>query len=154
MDTITHLQPLLNHTFKGHPGLLNNPFVRQQHVSTRAWNMVNFSDQKSVDIKLGTAEGDKITLSLNTILEESYSSYNSRGYMDGIVTQSQMKAFSRLSGRELSITVEGDLNDEELSDIKNVLEKIENLAGDFFAGEMDEAVQQAIQFDDMGSVIA
>ena len=152
MRAIANCQPYFNHAFRGHGNALQNPFTGSG-LSITETNRSNLIDRKSADIDLVTAEGDKVTISLDSLYEESYSSYNSRGYTNGMITQTQMQTFHSLSNREMSITVEGDLNQEELADIQQVLGKIESLANDFFSGEIDEAVAQAVQFDDMGSIV-
>lgn len=153
MGAIANYQPFFNHTFKGYEHYLKNPFAGQEALSATELSRVSVMDQKSVEIKLMTAEGDRITLSVNALFEESYTGYNSRGYMNGMVTGTRMETFSSFSDRWMSITLEGDLNEEELVDIQRVLAKVESLASDFFRGEIDEAVAKAIQFDDMGSVV-
>ena len=153
MGAIANLQPFFNHTCKGHEGSLSNPFIGQWNLSTTELNRFSATDQKTADIDLLTAEGDRVTISVKSLLEESYTGYDSMGYMNGTMTRTQMETFSSFSEREMLITLEGDLNEEELADIQKVLGKIESLAGDFFAGEIDEALAKAIQFDDLGSVV-
>lgn len=149
----SNYQPFFNHPFKGMGGFLQDPFDRHRNLSTTEVNRSSILEQKSADIDLVTAEGDRVTISLNSLHGESYSSYNSNGYANGMISKVQMEAFRSVTGSEALITLEGDLNEEELADIQTVLGKIEILASDFFSGEIDEAVAKSLQFDDMGSVV-
>ena len=153
MGAMTNLQPFFNHSFKGHEDFLKNPFIGQKNLSTTELNRASVMDRKSVDISLVTAEGDIVTISLDSFLEESYTGYNSKGHMGGIATKTQMETFGSFSSREMLLTLEGDLNEEELADIQRVLGQIESLASDFFTGEIDEVVAKAMQFGDMGSIV-
>ena len=153
MGAIANLQPFFNHTFKGNKDCLTNPFIGQWNPSTTELNSLSTKDQKSADIDLLTAEGDRVTISVNSLFEESYTGYNSRGDMNGMMTRTQMETLSSFSSTEMLITLEGDLNEEELADIHKVLGNIQSLADDFFAGEIDEALAKAIQLGDLGSVV-
>ncbi|MDY7031810.1 MAG: hypothetical protein SVY10_07865 [Thermodesulfobacteriota bacterium] len=149
----SNYQPFSNHPFKGMGGFLQDPFDRHRNLNTTEVNRASILEQKSADIDLVTAEGDRVTISLNSLHGESYSSYNSKGYVNGMISKVQMEAFRSVADSEALITLEGDLNEEELADIQTVLGKIESLAGDFFSGAIDEIAAEGIQFDDMGSVV-
>ena len=67
--------------------------------------------------------------------------YNASGKLQGADVNAQGQSLSLSSSQELSITVEGDLSEEELRDIRKLVRTTERLARDFARGDL-EAVQK------------
>ena len=51
-----------------------------------------------------------------------------------------------------SLSIQGDLNDEELADIHTLMEDLTDIAGNFFNGNLDDAMTSALSIGDMGSL--
>ena len=64
----------------------------------------------SADFTFVTAEGDKVTLSADSLLQASYPSYNARGALQGSKTNVPSDALTFTSTQHNAVTVEGDLN--------------------------------------------
>jgi len=99
--------------------------------------------QKSTDFTLFTEEGDKVTLSSFSILEAGFATYNNQGFIDGAVSETSAEVFYLNQEFGIKLSVEGDLNQQELKDIRKALKTIEKLAHDFFSGRTDHAVKRA-----------
>jgi len=68
------MNPIANYLF-ANPDLSNlNTF--QNDPRTSSYTKVSLSNQKSVDLSIVTAEGDRVTLSSSTSLQLGYASYN------------------------------------------------------------------------------
>ncbi len=94
-------------------------------------------------IEFVTQEGDTVRLSLRSRLDVSAVGVESAS-ADGVYSAG---AVNLISGSKLQISVEGDLNDDELAAIRDVLAKVEVLAEDFFQGNVQEAFAAAADLD-------
>ena len=94
-------------------------------------------------IEFVTQEGDTVRLSLRSRLDVSAVGVESAS-PDGVYSAA---AVNLISGSKLQISVEGNLNDDELAAIRDVLAKVEVLAEDFFQGNVQEAFAAAADLD-------
>jgi hypothetical protein len=96
----------------------------------------------SADITLVTAEGDKVTLSTDAVLQAAYTRYDARGHLRGYSIERHADTFQLASANDTSLQIEGDLNNAERADIQQALGTMEQFATDFFNGKGDEAPNQ------------
>jgi hypothetical protein len=106
----------------------------------------------SADITLVTAEGDKVTLSTDTLLQAAYTRYDARGRLRGHRTEEHTETLQLSSTNDISLHIEGDLNDAECADIQQALDTFEQFATDFFNGEVDEPPNQVFDLDDLNTL--
>jgi len=99
--------------------------------------------QKMSEITLFTQEGDKVTLSSSASLDAGFATYNSQGFIDGTVSETSAEAFYLNQEYGLELSVEGDLNKQELKDIVKALKTVKKLANDFFLGKTDHTIKRA-----------
>ena len=90
-------------------------------------------DKANLDIS--TQEGDRVQIRFRS--REGYVSQTSTGATGG---ERNVYAFS--SGR-IEISVDGELNEEELTAIGELVGKVESLANEFFAGDVQKAFESA-----------
>ena len=83
------------------------------------------AEARSFQFEVTTLEGDTITI-------EASSSYGGSFVRDG---NSLVGSYSESSN--FSLVVKGDLNEEEMTSINNLLNKVNELAEDFYAGTLD-----------------
>ncbi len=102
------------------------------------------------DIAITTDEGDVVTISSyqGESQSMSYDKWNSP------LQQGMNFSASSLKMDSFSLSIEGDLNEEELADIENLLGDLSLIAGDFFNGDMEQAMDGAMNLGDMGSLAA
>lgn len=102
-------------------------------------------------ITLVTKEGDIVTLSRSTAQSNSISAT----HINTPIGNGQYYTIASLSADSLSVGVQGDLNEEELADIKNLVDDLTHIASDFFSGKAsasDTVLAGAMTLSDMGSV--
>ncbi len=106
--------------------------------------------KRQADISLTTKQGDKITIS-NSF--ESMQRLEYEGHFSSF-GQNQSIASASLTIGSYSLVVEGDLNEEELGDIKNLLQDLTKISQNFFMGNMDQAIAGALDIGDTGTINA
>ena len=106
--------------------------------------------QKNTDITIMTAEGDRVTLSANSQQEASYLTYSSLVRRGSEMTQIQGKSYSMEVNQDLSITIEGDLNEEEIQDIQESIKAIDKIMQATISGNTDQALimSQSVSYMD------
>jgi hypothetical protein len=104
--------------------------------------------QKDSQISLTTAEGDVVTISSSYAKAMAYAA--SEEFAPGMWNQS-FTAMS-LESSTFNMSIQGDLNEEELQDIKHLLQDLKKIAKSFFHGDTQGAMNKALDIGDMGSV--
>lgn len=151
MDPIANYNPFNNYESlqNNHP---KNSLVRQENVSISELRKVVTSEEKSTDVTIVTAEGDKVTLSASSLKETEFASYNYLGILEGQKTGIHVEEFTTYSNDKIFIKVEGELSAEELADIQAVMKKIEEIGDELFSGDIDGAVASALSLGSLGSL--
>jgi hypothetical protein len=89
------------------------------------------SDSRSLELNLATQEGDKVTLSMDAKASAIYACHGAVG-MDGQQLNAQWGEFgSGQFEREVILTVEGDLNQQERREIRKVIGTINRMIHGF-----------------------
>jgi len=113
---------------------------------------VQAETRTSADITLVTAEGDKVTLSTDAMLQAAYTRYDARGHLRGYGLERHAKTFQLASANAFSLQIGGDLNDAERVDIEQALGTIEKFAVDFFNGKGDETSNQIFNLGNLNTL--
>ncbi|MDF1615567.1 hypothetical protein [Desulfurivibrio dismutans] len=116
----------------------------QQQVAYREF--AAFSRQAA--ISLTTAEGDVVTI--RSSQQQGHAlAYGQQVQAGG---HAQSLTMAGLDQQAFAISVQGDLNEEELRDIERLLGDLTSIAGDFFNGDYEQAMAGALVLGDMGSI--
>lgn len=103
-----------------------------------------------------TAEGDRITLSADLEADLQAVSYQSSVQTDGASVDVAAKTVEYSLTQKLGVTVEGDLNKEELHDLEQLFQKVSSIFRNFLSGHDDEALTKttnlAERFDKLSSL--
>lgn len=145
MNAISNQLPELSTSLTSNRGEQNN-LKRTQFTNTA------FIENKSTNLTLVTAEGDKVTFSASSTLSASQSIYTNQGLVQGIATRSTIQSFSLSESSSFEISVEGDLNAQELKDIKAAFKTIEKLSDDFFSGKADDLMASGMKIAGLESI--
>lgn len=121
--------------------------VSQCGVSAEA-QRVTVSQSKSSDITIFTAEGDKVTLSSSVARQMEYATYSAQGENGSASARSA----SYQSQRSFSFTVEGDLNREELHDIRKALRTIRKAERDVAKGDTEKALERTARLQRLDTI--
>ena len=113
-------------------------------------------EELSAGLTIQTREGDVVTLSSSSYSGFSASSYNSQGIIESDSGSAMMNVHSReitlASGESFSFSVQGDLSEEELADIENIIKGIDGIVSEVAQGDMDEAIAKAFSMGPYDSI--
>ena len=123
-------------------------YIKKQSVSAY--------ESLDAGLTIKTKEGDVVTLTSNSYAELDAQMYNSKGVVQtesgrAMVTQNS-REITLSSGESFSFSVVGDLNEEELMDIENIVKDIDEIISVVVNGDMDEAVDKALSMGGYDSV--
>ncbi|HSB96469.1 MAG TPA: DUF5610 domain-containing protein [Spongiibacteraceae bacterium] len=103
----------------------------------------SFSSKQSVDLLVKTADGDTVHLQLGVNNKQSVRA----SYQADASGQRLSVSSSQKSSAGLSISVDGDLDQDELQALNDLLDQVGDLADTFFSGDVASAFQQAGALD-------
>ena len=126
--------------------------VRHREGTQSRLTQVQAETHTSADITLVTAEGDKVTLSTDAVMQAAYTRYDARGRLRGHGLERHAETLQLASANDISLQIEGDLNDAERADIQQALSTIEKFAADFFDGKEDEAPNQIFNLGNLNTL--
>lgn len=93
----------------------------------------------SADIEVRTQEGDIVTISLNELAENSQSALQARDGNNSLSVYSKSSSYSS----SFSLSIEGDLNEDELKSINDLIKKMTKVSDKFFDGNIAGAFKHA-----------
>lgn len=123
-------------------------------------NALNMSDAKSGSLLIRTKDGDEVQLRFETVKQFSASSFysatenNQDADASNEDTQGsssqQVERYQYFESNGISFSLKGELDDEELTAIADLVEQTQDLADTFYNGDVDKAFEQALTlgFDD------
>ncbi|MBO1926914.1 hypothetical protein J3998_04935 [Thiomicrorhabdus sp. 6S2-11] len=113
-----------------------------------------FSYSESMSLQLTTKEGDKVSVDFRQ-LYAAYQSYKEMQYAEQ--NDEAPQGFSVYESREavqmaafeerFAMSIEGDLNEEELGAIFSVFEQVDQIANQFYGGNIEQALQSAVDME-------
>lgn len=110
------------------------------------------STTKSMDVNIVTAEGDKVTISLEAKAASLYGSFQKADMdADGFSYQKSTLSAS-LYHREMTFTVEGDLNAAERRDIRKALKSLDHMMNKYVNGHLKPALATARKLQQLDTI--
>lgn len=164
MSTISSLVPMQLDS-----GALSRNSQPENSYSSLALQAARVTAESSLskDISLQTAEGDKVTLSYRNDTGFQAASYDALYQKETLVNsengdflhqqraQSHVDLFAYSQESQFSLTVEGDLNEQERQDIREALERIDKLMMDTLqGGDLLQGFQEATEIIELESIAA
>jgi len=126
---------------------------------------LSVSESQSKDITIFTDEGDRVTISSNQQCQTQHLTYEglarkrfSGEYQGHAITKESLamvkgERFESENSGSISISVEGDLNEQELKDIKRALKKIDKIMTDFLhRGDMVDAAVKSMEIGKLDTI--
>lgn len=120
-----------------------------QAEQTRAGSL---SLETATDLTITTAEGDTVTLNLASAMAASVGVYSSEQMADGTRTSTRTVAFDYANRQSMSITVDGELSEEELADIREAVNAIGGMVEDFLAGDLSAMAADGELFKELDTI--
>jgi len=141
MNTISSYPPL----YTAGSGAFGSPQISEaSHTRLNA--------RTNADISLITADGDKVTISASSALLATHTTYDFLGRIEGQALAAHAEKLQISSTSEFAITVEGELDQEELADINKLLDAIKTTVAGAFSGKSDKLQQSLAGFGDLDSI--
>ncbi len=106
---------------------------------------------ESMSLQLTTREGDTVSIDFRQLYSE-YQSYRSEQAVEAGPSgvryfESKEMMESTAFEEQFAFSVNGDLNEEELKAIFDVFEQVDKLANNFFDGDIEKALAQAVELE-------
>jgi hypothetical protein len=95
-----------------------------------------------------TAEGDKVTLSVDGEEDFRYMSYGYKAGSDDQRLEIKGESADYSLSQTLGLTVEGDLNEQEVADLTKLFRKVKNIISNFFRGQDEQAIAKTAKLAD------
>ncbi|MBX9657602.1 MAG: hypothetical protein K2X00_03480 [Nitrospiraceae bacterium] len=118
-----------------------------QRLDTKV-SAISASTDLTGQLSVTTAEGDKITLTAD--FEARYRAVNYQAKAETEQGTVEVKATSIEASlkKQYGVTVEGDLNEQELHDLEKLFRKVSNIFRKYFRGQDDEALAKTAKLAD------
>ena len=135
MNTITDLNPRWCDSCYAAPDRYSLNAARVQQAAVSA--------EQNTDITIMTEQGDRVTLSVDAEYQSAYTTYSGLAANNNGYATIEGRHFSFDLSMEQSIRVEGDLNEQELKDIKKVLKRLDRIIHKFMDGRLEKVARKA-----------
>ena len=99
----------------------HDPAATQASYQSSRLNWLSVSEEQQADVDIVTAEGDKVTLSSDYRAAATLATYEHLALSDSGYRQIEAQMLDFQMEQEIAVTVEGDLNPQELADIKSLI---------------------------------
>lgn len=125
-----------------------NAYAYGQRVEQNYTFQQTFAQAIDAQIEFITDEGDIVSLSNSLAL----ASITQDGAWITPVGYGQEFTMASLQNENLELSVQGDLSEEELADIKRLLKELTDIASTFFNGGTEAAISEAASLGELGSL--
>ena len=115
-------------------------FQAQAQTSTRS----NFS--------FLTAEGDRVSLSAGSEINASFGTYTFQRLAEGQAVNLRSQELSTSVRSDFNLLIEGDLNEQEQTDIQAFLQSAKSILQEITAGNVENAAEAALSLGDLDSL--
>ena len=151
MHSIGHI-PHYHHRIY-HPDLVQNRAASAGGDSSLSqMEKAEVFQSQETDLTIVTKEGDHVTISADSEFRLDFATYDSTGRMKGETSRLHAEALSLDSSQEFSISVEGDLNEQEIKDIHNLLQSLDKIMNELVSGRLDQGVTGVEKLGNLGSI--
>jgi len=113
---------------------------------------VKVSQSQTADMTIVTAEGDTVTLSSSKSAELSFATYNAEGQVGGASVGFSGTSAELHRSSAFSLSVDGDLNKEELKDIRRAIRTIQKAANDALKGHDEKAASRTAKLASLDQI--
>ena len=147
------------------PNLTARMDFNASNYSCRELTSISMSEQQNKDITIFTKDGDKVTLSSEKQIQALYSNYSDVSYQkfSGVsdkysielnnYTSSVKDSFEYEKNGSFSISVEGDLDKQEMQDIKKAIKSIDKIMTNLLSGgDLSKAADKAMKIVNLDSI--
>jgi len=101
------------------------------------------SESQSFSLELTTQDGDRVSIDISRSSQSSFASSLETGIGSSSLSVSQQSNTSS----SFNLNVTGDLDEGEMAAINQLLQDVDQIASEFFQGNLDEAFNQALELN-------
>lgn len=124
----------------------------QKSVESSKTKVLASSQTRHLEMDLVTAEGDKVTLSLDGRTQSLLAAYQEAGRDEGRTYRNQGYLMSHEQERSMTLTVEGDLNAQEMRDIRKVMKTLKRMMNHFVNDRLKPMMANAKRLQNLETV--
>ena len=114
--------------------------------------LTNFEVQTQTGLSIVTAEGDRVTLSTSATFQGTGENYNARGVMEGQAISLRSNIVEGAVSSQKQLTIEGELNEQEIQDIENIISQLNGLRENVVSGDLQAALIKGQEIVAGGSI--
>jgi len=118
-----------------------------QRLDTKV-SAISASTDLTGQLSVTTAEGDKITLTADFEARYRAVNYQAKAETEQGTVEVNATSVEASLKKQYGVTVEGDLNEEELHDLEKLFRKVSNIFRKYFRGQDDEALAKTAKLAD------
>ncbi len=118
-----------------------------QRLDTKVF-AISASTDLTGQLSVTTAEGDRITLTADLEARYRAVNYQAQAQTENGTAQVSATSIQASLKKQYGVTVEGDLNEQELHDLEKLFYKVSNIFRKYFRGQDDEALAKTAKLAD------
>ena len=118
-----------------------------QRLDTKV-SAISASTDLTGQLSVTTAEGDKITLTADFEARYRAATYQAKAETEQGTVEVKATSVEASLKKQYGVTVEGDLNEQELHDLEKLFRKVSNIFRKYFRGQDDEALAKTAKLAD------
>jgi hypothetical protein len=113
---------------------------------------LNARTETHTDLSVITAGGDRVTLSAESLLRVSATEFNSRSVNERYRLDLHATASEIGLKNSIAVSVEGQLDQQEETDLQRLVAKLETVVKQFLGGELEGALSKALKIEELGTL--
>ncbi len=130
----------------------SNDLTTNRSLYASQTQLAAISSSRSLDMDLVTEEGDKVTLSIDTQRSAIYAAYGEVDVDDDGFSGQWGEFSGGTFEREVSFSVEGDLNKQERREIRKVIKTLNRMMNNFVNGKLNPMAAKAQKLQDLETI--
>jgi hypothetical protein len=107
----------------------------------------SYAQAQEFSFDLVTADGDKVTIYTSSLMAQQSESGYSSSSQNGNLVEMAYQSYGEMRESEFRMSVDGDLDEDELKAINDLLNNVNDLAKDFYSGDLETAFNKAVKMD-------
>jgi hypothetical protein len=124
--------------------------ARRESATSTNLLAVQASSDTTAEIDITTKDGDTVTISLSSDVDAGYAYYRRTGSAAG--SELEARALVASASQELQITVQGNLDEQELADIAKLVKQLGQAIRSFVRGDTTASARQALDVKALDSL--
>ena len=130
----------------------HDPAATQASYQSSRLNWLSVSEEQQADFDIVTAEGDKVTLSSDCRAGATLATYEHLALSDSGYRHIEAQMLDFQMEQDIAVTVEGELNPQELADIKSLISDLGTMFKEFLASGGQESPGTDEEFAKLSSL--